>query len=96
MKDQKEILDIVCSQLEVDCDKVMTSSRKRELVECRQIVSHVLRFSCDLKLKAIGLFLNRDHTSVMNNLDNYENDYKVNYKNFKEKADRCLQYIECE
>ena len=95
MKDKKEILDIVCSQLEVDCDKVMTSSRNRELVECRQIVSHILRFNCHLTLKGIGLFLNRDHSSVMNNLSKYDCDYSTNFKNFKEKADKCLQHIEC-
>jgi chromosomal replication initiator protein len=65
-KRAKIIIEEICMQLKIDESDIVTQSRKRGIVEARQICMHFLRSMTKLTLKEIGALLgNRDHATVI-------------------------------
>lgn len=64
--DPTEIIRIVCEYFRIDYEKLISKSRKSEVVIARQICMYYLKFKTKLSLKAIGeYFGGRDHTTAM-------------------------------
>jgi len=60
------IIQMVCEEMHVSMDEVLSDSRKREISEARQIAMFLLRNYTDLSLPKIGGLLGgKDHTTVM-------------------------------
>lgn len=60
------IVQMVCEEMNVSMDEVLSDSRKREISEARQIAMFLLRNYTDLSLPKIGGLLGgKDHTTVM-------------------------------
>lgn len=61
----EEIAEIVCSHLEVDIDSIYGKSRKREIVEARQIIMYLAKTVTKMSSTNIGIKLGRDHATVL-------------------------------
>ena len=60
------ILDIVCGYYGISRAVLAGPVRQAELVEARQIAIYMIKKRYrDLKLREIGAFINRDHTTVL-------------------------------
>jgi chromosomal replication initiation ATPase DnaA len=63
------IFSEVCDALNVTKEDLMGLSRKREIVEARQIVQYFIKeFHPSISLKSIGNMFNRDHSTVIHSL----------------------------
>ncbi len=49
-------------------NEILGTSRARGLVLCRHVYYHIAREKMGLKLAQIGLFFNRDHTTIIHGL----------------------------
>lgn len=61
----KDILDVCCEVLSQKREDVISKSRKRPIVECRQIAMGLIRLNSSLALTKIGAMFNRDHSTVI-------------------------------
>ena len=50
-------------------NEIIGTSRARGLVLCRHVYYHIAREKMGLKLAQIGLFFNRDHTTIIHGLN---------------------------
>jgi len=63
---QDIIIDAVCSHYDIVFDAMLKRTRKRKIVESRQIAMYLLCYYTTMPLKAIGeLFGGYDHTTVI-------------------------------
>lgn len=63
---QPEFIEkMVCQYYNEDYYTIRTTSRKRRLVICRQVVMFLLRKYTELTLTEIGSSFERDHTTVL-------------------------------
>lgn len=65
-KNLLSVISFVSGQPE---DAILGNSRARSLVLCRHVYYHIGRKKMGLKLKQIGLFMNRDHTTIIHGLN---------------------------
>lgn len=81
------IINGICEYLHLTKDQLLSQSRKRELVEARQIAMAFIRFTNPkVSLKEIGtMFGDRDHSTVIYSVQNYEALYKRD-KRFRSKV----------
>ena len=69
---------------------IIGQSRKRHLVESRQMCFYILRKYYNLTFKRIGnLFDNRDHSTIIHGCDRHTDDYEYCY-DYKKKFDYVL------
>ena len=78
MMTKENLLNIVSEFYNQTKEDIKSSSRKRSLVICRQVYCAIFKnFKPHATLKEIGLFLGgRDHSTVINSLNNHNNDLK--------------------
>ena len=89
-----DILQVVATETHVTVDMILSKCREKELVDARNIYSKIMKDRFDFPLKEIGNILGgRDHTTIINNVKNFNNLYKYNDA-FKEKAKRVLTKLE--
>tara|TARA_R110002051_G_scaffold273511_1_gene334147 strand:- start:59 stop:415 length:357 start_codon:yes stop_codon:yes gene_type:complete len=75
------ILDILNNVNGTTKKEIIGQSRKRHLVEARQICFYILRKHYDLTFKRIGeLFDNRDHSTILHGCERHRDDYKYCYE----------------
>lgn len=68
--DVNQILDVVCSNFNVDVEDVLGKSRKREFVQARQISMYFLQNLAKVSINRIGRLIgNRDHSTVAHSID---------------------------
>lgn len=75
-----DILSIFCITLE----EIKSKTRKAEICDIRKIISYELREE-GLTFKEIAAFINKDHSTVINNIKQYEARMTFD-KNFREKV----------
>ena len=63
------ILDNVSEFYRVPVDRILSSSREKDVVFARQVACLLLRDMANLSLPQIGRFLGRDHSTVINSLE---------------------------
>lgn len=59
------IIDTVCAYYKMTRLRLMSKSRRREVVDARKIVCKLLKEHTVLTLKSIGEFFGQDHTTVL-------------------------------
>lgn len=60
------IVEAVCSHYGVDTKNINTRSRKRDIVQARQVAMYIAKMSTDLSTAKIGKMIgNRDHATVL-------------------------------
>lgn len=70
------VINEVCNAYNINTDLIRQPSRKNEFVKCRAACYYFLRKYTILSLVAVGREFNRDHTSVMWSISNYENNFE--------------------
>lgn len=62
----EQIMDTVCTFYSLEISQIQTKSRKREVVQARQICMHIAKKYLDLSLSQIGTYIGgRDHATVL-------------------------------
>lgn len=87
-----EVLSCVSRSLGVEEKDILSQSRKADIAEARHIFCYeakrkVMVNKKKANLTEIGLFLNRNHATVINSLNKYKNYIEVD-KQFRDKANR--------
>ena len=62
---------VICDYFDITVNQLKSSSRKREHVTARIIFSYLARYRYNLTFAAIGAFINRDHSTVIHEVDNF-------------------------
>ena len=62
------LIEIVCKKTGIDIKDLKGKSRKREIVEARQLAFYILKKNTRLPFAVIGGMLNRDHTTVIHSI----------------------------
>lgn len=78
-----EITGLVCEMFDVPYLKMFTQSRKRNIIQAKQIAVYFIRKELELKTEVIGKFFNRDHSTITYNYTTARNhiDTNVSLKN---------------
>ena len=63
---------IICDYFDITVKQLKSSSRKREHVTARIIFSHLARNRYNMTFGSIGAFLNRDHSTIIHECDNFQ------------------------
>lgn len=80
------ILYEVCEILEESPEKVISKSRKRDFILCREIIVFVARETTQNSYLTIGQFLGgRDHTTCINNIEKVKAAFDTNDEIFMKK-----------
>jgi chromosomal replication initiation ATPase DnaA len=75
-----EVLQIVSEVTNVFQDDIISHKRNREIVTARALFSYICRHKMKKSLKYIGRFINRDHSTVIHLVSNYDNFLNMKYK----------------
>jgi len=76
--DANEIIDVVCSVLQLFPEQLVGKSRLRDIVEGRQIAIGLIRVANPkMTLKQIGRIFNRDHSTVIHSRRTFDNLYEI-------------------
>lgn len=88
-----KILIRVADEFDVPIDRMKSRTRKRRVVEARQVGMFILRRRTNLLLREIGdLFGERDHTTVMHSLRTVR-DHMYAELDYKERVEKLLEAI---
>lgn len=68
----KEVMRAVCEYQGVDEQHLIGPKRARKLVEARQTIAWILHRKLGYTLKAVGEFLSRDHSTVMDGVHRFD------------------------
>lgn len=69
-----EVFRIVCKYFDVDVEKAKSKSRKRELVEARQVYCYICKLYTKASLKTIAGYIGgRDHTTAIHSIQEVKN-----------------------
>lgn len=60
----------------IEPKRLLSRKRKRYYVMGRQIISYILRTHYNFTLVKIGKLMKRDHSTIINSLNNHEMDYE--------------------
>tara|TARA_R100000655_G_scaffold55221_1_gene93266 strand:- start:17 stop:376 length:360 start_codon:yes stop_codon:yes gene_type:complete len=81
------LLEIITRVYDIESHEIVGHSRKRQLVEVRQMCYYILRQYYKLTFKGIGqLFNNRDHATILHGCDRHKDDYQYCF-DYKKKYD---------
>lgn len=88
---EEELFQIVEKKSGLTKENLISTSRKRELVDMRQLVSFVLKTDFNQTLSSIGKTLgDRDHTTILHSIRKFYDLYETN-TNYKNKCDSILK-----
>jgi chromosomal replication initiator protein len=69
----EEVVALVARHFEISLDELASPSRKREIVQARQVAMYLLRNELELSYANAGaLFGGRDHATVMHSVEKIE------------------------
>lgn len=90
----EDIQNMVCEYYNVSYDALLTTSRKREIVQARQITMYLAKKFTKNSLKAIGdHFTGKDHTTVIHSCQTVENLMDTNDE-YREKLEEIMQKVQ--
>ena len=90
----KKLIKICCDTLGIPAQQVIARSRRRDVVDCRNIIAKELR-NFGFQLGAIGLILNRHHSSIVYMINSYDDLREVD-EEFRNKAIACEAIVDAE
>lgn len=79
---KEEILEIISQECDVPLSEITNRCRKKEVVNARFIFCAVMKKHFTYSLTRIGSIVDRDHTTVIHAICEFDNRYK-NEDNFK-------------
>lgn len=88
-----DIMTRVASHFEVTVENLISKSRQRQIADARFVSMYIIRKLTEKTTSEIGkLFGNRDHSTVVNAINNIENEMKKNQE-FKEQIEELISEI---
>ena len=78
-KEAKHIIFIVSKALSIPMKKLLSNSRKRQIVDIRRICYVILKQKMDLPAVIIGSYFNKDHANILHHLNSHEILYKTDF-----------------
>lgn len=71
------ILKQIADKMVITIDQLKSKTRKREVVQCRQMYFKRAKETTNASLAKIGLLVNRDHATVLHGIKTVDNDYEL-------------------
>lgn len=88
----KRLIDCIANIYDITSEDILGKCRKAHISESRVIIAHILRY-IGYSLTEIGDILNRNHTSVIYYLKNFENRHKYDVS-FRNRVDKMLELVD--
>ncbi len=92
---QEKIINIILKHYKIKRKELVSRSRKRELVEARQVFFHFAYQRLDISLAKMGAILLRDHSTVIHSIHKVQ-EYIETDKQFREKLNEIERDIDKE
>ncbi|MDD4772101.1 MAG: chromosomal replication initiator protein DnaA [Eubacteriales bacterium] len=73
----ERILDKVSHKYNIPIETIKSRKRTKDVAYARHITIFIIRRLTDMSLPAIGKYMGRDHTTILNSLDTIENEMKT-------------------
>jgi chromosomal replication initiator protein len=91
----EQIIAIVCAHYGIEPVAIHTKSRKREIVEARQMAMYLAKMNTDLSTSKIGKFIgDKDHATVLHACKIVKQQYEVD-KNFRSDLETLERNLKC-
>lgn len=89
-----DVIEAVCENYNVSINQIKSKNRHRRIVEARHVISWVLVKKIGMTLAEVGkkYLGGRDHTTVINSLNRFNNIYDTE-EEFKNKADDLIEKL---
>ena len=84
-----DVLSIVSRVTQVFQEDIISHKRHREIVTARALFSYICRIHLKKPYKYIGRYLNRDHSTIIHLVNNYDTYLQMQYK------EETIYYNEC-
>lgn len=81
------LVDFVCNEFGVNKDELFTKTRKREIVDARNVCMAIMRDYTPASFQRIGEYFFRDHATVLFATKSVQNHYQTE-KEFRDRYDR--------
>jgi len=91
--DMGEIMKIVCSVTNVLTSDILSTKRHREIVTARALFCYICRNHSKKPFARIGIFINRDHSTIMHLNNNYTDYLKMELKEETYFYEQCINRI---
>jgi chromosomal replication initiation ATPase DnaA len=88
-----DIINNVLEAVGITMDRLTSDRRHRTLVDCRIYISYACRAYYHLSLSEIGRILNRDHTTILHQIAQFEKFTKNNDAEFMQVYNTIENYI---
>ena len=85
------VIKSTCNALDIERKKLESKSRKRDLVEARYIVFHILREKTANSLSNIAKVFGKDHATVLYGLKLHES--MMNYPHYRRKTEAVIKAV---
>jgi chromosomal replication initiator protein len=93
---RNQVLNVLSEQSGFTVEEILSPSRKRDIVNVRNVYCKILYTKLKITLKEIGNSMGgKDHTTTINNLKNFDAHYQ-NEENFKKFADKVCKKLKIE
>lgn len=93
MVNLENVLEAVVLVSGVPADKIIGKRRDKEIASARHIFCYLGRSHTGASLLAIGKFLGRDHTTVINSIKVVNDMIDTDYEVFVDMVNECNNYI---
>jgi chromosomal replication initiator protein len=85
-----DIEELVCSHFNIKCGLIHTASRKREIVQARQVAMYLSKQYTEMSLSQIGSLIGKkNHATVLHACKTVKNQLEVD-KNFREQVEQIV------
>lgn len=89
----QQIMEHIADQNCEPLDAVLQKSRKRELVNARQMMAAVLKFGLKMSQENVGELLGGlDHATIKYSINQVSNNYNT-YKDYREMMDQAIEHM---
>jgi len=86
------VLKIISEERSISIEELTSRSRIREVVECRQLFSHILRERFGYPYSKIGRLLGRNHATILYGNKVHESNYQYD-KDYRSLCDRVMKRV---
>lgn len=69
----EDIATVICEHKNIEFQQVLSATRKREVVRCRQLIHYFAKKMTKLSLKTIGEKTGKDHATVIHSFRDVDN-----------------------
>ena len=91
--DMEKILEVVVSVTNIFAAEILSKTRKREVVTARALFCYLACKHSNKGPTLIGRFIGRDHSTVIHNIDNYQDYLDTNQRDEVNYYEACLRML---